>query len=60
MTQKIKDEERVRKAYSPRGQRGQKMLNFRCDLENWEYLQTVPNRGRYLNNLIHADRQKNC
>lgn len=59
MTKKIDDEQRVRKAYSPRGQRGQKMLNFRCDLENWEYLQGIPNKGRWLNELIAQHRNQN-
>lgn len=52
MTKKLNEEERVRRAYSPRGQRGQKMVNFRCDLENYEHLQQQPNKGRYLNELI--------
>jgi len=59
MTQKVTDEVRVRKAYSPRGQRGQKMLNFRCDLENYEYLQGIPNKGRWLNELIAQKRNEN-
>lgn len=58
MTKKLNDDERIRKAYAPRGTRGQKMLNFRCDLENWEYLQTIPNKGRYLNELLARERGK--
>lgn len=59
MTKKLDDTERVRKSYAPRGQRGQKMLNFRCDLENWEYLQGIPNKGRWLNELIAQKRTEN-
>lgn len=59
MTQKVTNDERVRKAYAPRGQRGQKMLNFRCDLENYEYLQGIPNKGRWLNDLIAQRRNEN-
>lgn len=54
MTKKIDDNERVRKAYSPRGQRGQRMFNFRCDLDNWERLQKQPNKGRFVNDAIRA------
>ena len=58
MTKKLEDSERVRKAYAPRGERGQKMLNFRCDLENWEFLQGIPNKGRFLNLLIERARSE--
>lgn len=54
MTKKIEDSERVRKAYSPRGVRGQRMFNFRCDLDNWERLQQQPNKGRFINDAIRA------
>lgn len=58
MTKKVKEEERQRKEYSPRGQRGQKMVNFRCDLENYEHLQKVPNKGRWINEAISEKREK--
>lgn len=58
MTKKLNDEERVKKAYAPRGQRGQRMYNFRIDIENYEYLQRQSNKGRWLNNLIERERQK--
>lgn len=54
MTQKLKEEERVRKEYSQRGQRSQKMVNFRCDLDNYEKLQKQPNKGRFINEAIRA------
>lgn len=48
----------VRKQYSKNGERGQKMVTFRLDLENEDWLQQQPNKGRYINNLIAADRSK--
>lgn len=54
MTKKVNDEERVRKPYSPNGQRGQKMINFRCDLDNVEKLAGQPNKGRFINEAIRA------
>lgn len=58
MTKKIDDESRVRRAYSARGTRGQKMFNFRLDLDLWEALQGLPNKGRYVNDAIRAYLQK--
>lgn len=57
MTQEKEKKERVRKAYSPDGTRGQKHISFRCDNENLEWLNKQANKGRYLNNLIEADRE---
>lgn len=48
----------VRKQYVKKGERGQKMVTFRLDLENEEWLQQQSNKGRYINNLIAADRSK--
>ena len=59
MTKKLNEEERVRKEYSTRGSRGQKMVNFRCDLDNVEYLNTMACKGRFLNDLIKEHREKN-
>ena len=56
MTRKKEEGERIRKVYSARGERGQKMFNFRMDNENWEWLQQQTNKGRYLNELISKDR----
>lgn len=58
MTKKIEDYERKRKAYAPDGTRGQKHVAFRLDLENLEHLNKQPNKGRYLNELIRKDREK--
>ena len=54
MTKKKEDSERIRKAYAPNGQRGQRMFNFRCDLDNWEKICKQPNKGRYVNDAIRA------
>lgn len=60
-SQKMKTEkeekERLRKAYAAKGERSQKMVTFRCDLENIQWLEEQPNKGRYINELIAADRQ---
>lgn len=58
MSNQKEERERVRRAYSPDGTRGQKHIAFRCDLENLEWLYQQPNKGRYINNLIEADRQQ--
>ena len=46
---------RLRKEYAPKGQRSQKMVTFRLDLDNEEWLQQQQNKGRYINDLIAAD-----
>ena len=45
-----------RRAYAKRGQANQKMISFRLDLDNELWLNTQPNKGRYINDLIRADR----
>ena len=54
MTKKIDENDRLRKAYAARGERGQKMVNFRCDLDNIEKLSHQPNKGRFNNDAIRA------
>lgn len=54
MTKKIDENDRVRKAYAARGEREQKMVNFRCDLDNIEKLNRQPNKGRFINEAIRA------
>ena len=49
-------QERTRRKYAKRGETSQKMMSFRLDQENAFWLSTFPNKGRYLNNLIKADR----
>ena len=58
MTRKKEESELIRKAYAARGQRGQKMVNFRCDLENVEWLEKQPNKGRAINQAIAEARLK--
>lgn len=50
--------EYVRKAYAAKGERSQKMMSFRVDNENLEWLESQPNKGRYINNLIEKDRKE--
>lgn len=47
----------TRKTYNTKGERGQKMLSFRCDNENFEWLNQQANKGRVINNLIAQARQ---
>ena len=49
---------RLRKEYAPKGERSQKMVTFRLDLENIEWLSHQQNKGRYINELIAADKQQ--
>lgn len=49
--------ELVRKTRS-NGTVTQRMVNFRCDNENVEWLKLQPNKGRYINELIAADRRQ--
>lgn len=49
---------RLRKEYAPKGQRSQKMVTFRLDLENIDWLEQHQNKGRYINELIAADKQQ--
>lgn len=48
--------ERIRKEYAHAGGRSQKMMAFRLDLENIEYLNTKANKGRFINELIATAR----
>lgn len=50
--------ERVRREYAKRGERNQKMMSFRVDLDNIEWLESRENKGRYINQLIADDRLK--
>lgn len=49
-------QERTRRRYAKRGETSQKMMSFRLDQENEFWLSSFPNKGRYINNLIRADR----
>ena len=41
-----------RRVYAEKGTRSQKMMTFRIDLENIEFLDKQMNKGRYINELI--------
>lgn len=41
-----------RRVYAEKGTRSQKMMTFRIDLENIEFLDKQANKGRYINDLI--------
>lgn len=41
-----------RKQYAKRGEKSSKMLSFRIDSENLAWLNTQPNKGRVINDLI--------
>ena len=49
---------RVRKEYGKKGERTQKMMSFRIDNDLTEWLDSQPNKGRYINNLIADDKKK--
>lgn len=44
--------ERVRREYAAKGSRSQKMMTFRIDLENVDFLERQVNKGRFLNDLL--------
>ena len=48
----------IRKGGNTRGVRTQKMVTFRCDIENIEWLDHQPNKGRYINEIIEKDRNE--
>lgn len=58
MNKKKEDEGRVRKAYAAAGSRSQKPMSFRLDNDNAEWVNQQPNKGRYINELIKADRER--
>lgn len=57
MEPKKEEKERMRKAYAPKGERSQKMMSFRVDNDVAEWLSQQPNKGRYINDLIAADKR---
>lgn len=54
----IEQEKQQRKQRTKNGERGQKMVTFRLDIENVDWLANQDNKGRYINELIAADRLK--
>lgn len=51
------DKELIRKGGNTRGVITQKMVSFKLDNDNWEWLDMQPNKGRYINSLIERDRK---
>lgn len=49
-TEEVKSQQR--KEYAQRGTRTQKMMSFRLDAENIEFLEQQVNKGRFINDLI--------
>lgn len=56
---KEKKEELIKKGNNRPGRITQKMLSFRLDNDLEAYLGKQVNKGRYINNLIREDRDKN-
>lgn len=55
------DEEKTvqaRKQYGKRGEKSQKLIAFRCDIELLDWLKSQANMGRYLNDLVRADKKR--
>lgn len=50
--------ERTRRAYAKKGERSQVMVSFRLDNELAAWLAQQPNKGRYINELIAADKRR--
>lgn len=58
-TEEVK-KQRTRKVYEHAGGRSQVMMSFRVDKELIEYLNSKPNKGRFINELIaEAMRREN-
>lgn len=56
---KEKDENvRTRREYAKKGERSQTMVSFRLDVENLDWLNGQPNKGRAINKLIEEARKK--
>lgn len=51
------EKELIRKGGNTRGVITQKMVSFKLDNDNLEWLQKQPNKGRYINSLIDQDRK---
>lgn len=47
-----------RKTYGKRGEKSQKLIAFRCDIELLDWLKAQANMGRYLNDLVRADKKR--
>lgn len=47
-----------RKQYGKRGEKSQKLIAFRADIELLDWLKSQANMGRYLNDLVRADKKR--
>lgn len=47
-----------RKTYGKRGEKSQKLIAFRCDIELLDWLKSQANMGRYLNDLVRVDKKR--
>lgn len=56
----MEEEKKVqaRKQYGKRGEKSQKLIAFRCDIELLDWLKSQANMGRYLNDLVRADKKR--
>lgn len=52
------EKQRIKREYAKKGERNQKMMTFRLDNENAEWLNQQRNKGRYINDLIKQDMKK--
>lgn len=57
MAKEKEEKPRIKREYAKRGSTNQKMMSFRLDNENAEWLLQQSNKGRYINELIAKDRQ---
>lgn len=54
----MEQKERIRKEYRKADGRTQKMVSFRLDNELLDWLESQQNKGRYLNELIREDMER--
>ena len=52
------EKELIRRGGNTRGVITQKMVSFKLDNDNLEWLQMQPNKGRFINSLIERDRRE--
>lgn len=57
MAKEKEEKPRIKREYAKRGSTNQKMMSFRLDNENLDWLLQQPNKGRYINELIAKERQ---
>lgn len=57
MAKEKEEKPRIKREYAKRGSTNQKMMSFRLDNENQDWLLQQPNKGRYINELIAKDKQ---